>query len=43
MDKDAHKIRKQNREMSYNNILMDKYESADGTDSIRDTNEKYKF
>ena len=43
MDKDAHTIRKQNREMSYNNIKMENYESADGTDSIRDTNEKYKF
>jgi hypothetical protein len=43
MDKDAHKIRKEHREMSYNNITMDNYKSGDGIDSIRDTNEKYKF
>jgi 2,3-bisphosphoglycerate-dependent phosphoglycerate mutase len=43
MDKDSHKIRCKNRDMSYNNIMMDNYESADGTDSTRDTNEKFKI
>lgn len=37
MDLDAHKIKKENRNLSYNNIDMSKYQTADGRDLVRDT------
>ena len=36
MDLDAHRIKKVNRELSYNNILMGKYTCGEGIDKIRD-------
>lgn len=44
MDKDAHKIKSQNRELSYNNILMEHYISEkEGIDAVRDNHEQYKI
>jgi len=42
MDLDAHKIKKENRNLSYNNIDMSKYQTSDGVDLVRDT-VKYKL
>ena len=32
MDKDAHKIKLENPELSYNNIMMENYQEVDGKD-----------
>ena len=42
MDLDAHKIKSQNRELSYNNIDMSKYKETDGRDYVRDF-QKYRL
>ena len=42
MDKDAHKIKNQNRELSYNNINMEHY-IEEGVDAVRDNYDKYKI